>query len=252
MSLKKHTHTFVDLTLSILFPVRLGLRSQSDNSLVKLGHALLQVLDNNIEQTEIKNEKVAKAFIENMPALKTALNKDIQAIFDGDPAAKTKAEIILAYPGFQAVACYRIASYLLKQKVQLLPRLIASYAQGDTGIDIHPGADIGAYLCIDHGTGVVIGETSVIGDHVKIYQGVTLGALSIPDRDIVGKRHPTIGDNVVIYAQAIILGGDTIIGDNAIIGGNVWITESVPPNTKVYYQQNDSCSSKDKNIYIRT
>lgn len=247
MSLKKHTHAFVDLTLSILYPVRFGLRDHSDNSLVKLEQALLQVLDNNIEQSEIKNERVAKAFVGNMPVLKAALDKDIEAIFEGDPAAKTEVEIILAYPGFQAVACYRIGSYLLKKEVQLLPRLIASYAQGDTGIDIHPGADIGSYLCIDHGTGIVIGETTVIGNHVKIYQGVTLGALSIPNRDVLGKRHPTIEDNVVIYGQAIILGGETVIGKNSVIGGNVWVTESVPPNTKVYYRQNQLKEDKLNN-----
>ena len=143
--------------------------------------------------------------------------------------------MILAYPGFYAAVAYRIAHHLELAKVPLVPRIITEYAHGKTGIDIHPGAQIGEGLCIDHGTGVVIGETTVIGKNVKIYQGVILGALSIDKKDILGQRHPTIEDNVIIYAQATILGGDTTIGHDSIIGGNVWITSSVAPNTKIYY-----------------
>jgi len=236
MNLKEKLHTFIEMTLDILFPVRLGLRNKSLTDMDNVEEYMLYLLDNNLEQTQIKNAKVAKAFVKQLPHLNSELVKDIEAIYQGDPAAKSKNEIILAYPGFQAVACYRIAHYLFLQGVALLPRMITEYAKSSSGIDIHPAASIGESLCIDHGTGVVIGETAVIGNNVKIYQGVTLGALSIPKRDTIGKRHPTIGNNVVIYAQAIILGGDTYIGDNCVIGGNVWITESIPPNSKVYYK----------------
>lgn len=240
MNLKEKLHTFIERTLDILFPVRLGLRNKSLSDLQNLEEFLLHILDNNLEQSRIKNAQVAANFIQYLEGLNATLRKDIEAIYQGDPAAKSENEIILAYPGFQAIACYRIAHYLLNEGVALLPRMITEYAKSGTGIDIHPAATIGEYLCIDHGTGVVIGETAIIGDHVKIYQGVTLGALSIPKRDTAGKRHPTIGNNVIIYAQAIILGGDTYIGDNSIIGGNVWITESLPPNSKVYYNNNST------------
>ncbi len=240
MNLKEKLHTFIERTLDVLFPVRLGLRNQSLSDLENIEEFLLHLLDNNLEQTRIKNAQVAHSFIQYIPQLSAALRKDIAAIYQGDPAAKSENEIILAYPGFQAIACYRIAHYLLNQGVALLPRIITEYAKSGTGIDIHPAATIGTSICIDHGTGVVIGETAIIGDNVKIYQGVTLGALSIPERDTQGKRHPTIGNNVIIYAQAIILGGDTHIGDNSIIGGNVWITESVPPDSKVYYSSNST------------
>ncbi len=247
MNLKEKLIAFIELTLDSLFPVRLGLRSVHLTDLNTLETHLLEILDNNLEQTKIKNERVAKAFIDNLPILNSTLTKDIEAIYEGDPAAKSKNEIILAYPGFQAIACYRMAHYLVKAGVALIPRMITEYAHSTTGIDIHPACSIGEYLCIDHGTGIVIGETAIIGDHVKIYQGVTLGALSITKRETSGKRHPTIGNNVVIYAQAIILGGDTEIGDNSIIGGNVWITNSVPANSKIYYD-NSSRAFKNTNL----
>lgn len=140
------------------------------------------------------------------------------------------------YPGFYAIAAYRMAHQLLKQGVKEIPRIITEHAHSKTGIDIHPAATIGRHFCIDHGTGVVIGETSVIGDHVKIYQGVTLGALSVNKEDASRKRHPTLEDHVVVYAGATILGGETVIGHNSVIGGNVWLTRSVPPLSKIYYQ----------------
>lgn len=235
MNLKDKLIAFVELSLDTLFPVRLGLRGKNLADVNTIENQLLGILDNNLEQTKIKNEQVAKAFIEHLAALKIVLTKDLDAIFEGDPAAKSKNEIILAYPGFQAIACYRMAHWLLESGVALIPRMITEYAHSTTGIDIHPGCTIGDYFCIDHGTGIVIGETAILGDRVKIYQGVTLGALSITKRETTGQRHPTIGNNVIIYAQAIILGGDTVIGDNSIIGGNVWITNSVPPNSKIYY-----------------
>jgi len=239
MNLKEKLIAFVELTLDSLYPLRLGLRSENLSDLETVEHMLLGILDNNLEQTTIKNAQVATSFIEYLPTLEKLLSKDIEAIYEGDPAAKSTNEIILAYPGFQAISCYRMANYLLKNGVALLPRMITEYAHNTTGVDIHPGATIGESLCIDHGTGIVIGETAVIGNHVKIYQGVTLGALSITKRNTAGKRHPTIGNNVVIYAQAIILGGKTHIGNNSIIGGNVWITESVPDNSKIYYQNSN-------------
>lgn len=182
----------------------------------------------------------AHEFLLAIPLLRSYLEGDIQAAKDGDPAAKTYAEIIYCYPGIKATYIYRIAHQLYLQEVPLIPRLMTEYAHEITGIDIHPGATIGRNFFIDHGTGVVIGETAVIGDNVRIYQGVTLGALSVPrdsegqERSVRGKkRHPTIEDNVTIYAEATILGGDTVVGKGSLVGGNVWLTSSVAPGTKV-------------------
>ncbi len=236
MNLKDKTQHFIEECLDLMYPVRLGVRELLRTDLKFLEDKLLNILDSNFESTNVKSQKIVKSFIEAFGILRKQLDKDIEAIYEGDPAAKSKNEIILAYPGFHAIACYRIAHFLLNERVTLIPRIITEYAHSTTGIDIHPGAEIGEYFCIDHGTGVVIGETTVIGNHVKIYQGVTLGALSIPDRTECPKqRHPTIGNNVVVYAQAIILGGDTHIGDHSVVGGNVWITKSIPPHSKVYF-----------------
>jgi len=162
---------------------------------------------------------------------------DVKSAYDTDPAAKSHDEIIFCYPGIFAITVYRIAHVLFRLKVPLMPRIMTEYAHGETGIDIHPGAQIGERFVIDHGTGVVIGETTVIGNGVRLYQGVTLGALSlsksITEEIRYQKRHPTIEDDCIIYSGATILGGDTVIGKGAVIGGNVWITESVPPATKV-------------------
>jgi serine O-acetyltransferase len=183
-------------------------------------------------------EQVIDQFFVGLPAVRRTLALDVQAAYDGDPAAGSLAEIIFAYPGLRAITVYRIAHELHQLGVPLLPRIMTEWAHLETGIDIHPGARIGRAFFIDHGTGVVIGETTDIGEGVKIYQGVTLGALSFP-KDERGKiirgakRHPTIADGVVIYAGATILGGETLIGEGAIIGGNTWIIESVPPHTKV-------------------
>jgi serine O-acetyltransferase len=182
--------------------------------------------------------QVALAYLGGLPRIRELLDTDVQAAFEGDPAATCLQEIILCYPGFAAVLVHRIAHPLYQAGVPLLPRIMAEWAHQRTGVDIHPGARIGASFFIDHGTGVVIGETTTIGRRVKIYQGVTLGALSFPrnpDGTLVkgGKRHPTIGDQVTIYANATILGGETVVGDGAVIGGGVWITSSVAPGTKV-------------------
>ncbi|MBX5442818.1 MAG: serine acetyltransferase [Solirubrobacteraceae bacterium] len=173
------------------------------------------------------------AFVAALPAIREALLLDAQAICDGDPAAHSVDEVVLAYPGFRATAVHRLAHELHRSDVPLVPRVLAEMAHRETGIDIHPGARIGASFAIDHGTGIVIGETAVLGDRVKLYQGVTLGALSVDKRMARTKRHPTIGDDVVIYANATILGGDTVIGDGSRIGGNVWLTRSVPAHSVV-------------------
>lgn len=181
-----------------------------------------------------RKEKI-DSFYEGLPLIRERLVKDIDAFYEGDPAANDKEEIILAYPGFTAVFCHRIAHEFYRMGEKKAARLISEYAHSRTGIDIHPGATIGDYFFIDHGTGIVIGETSVVGNHCKLYQGVTLGALSLKNgRKLVGrKRHPTLLDNVVIYSGASIFGGETVIGNNVTVGSNVEIKESVPDNTVV-------------------
>ena len=180
-------------------------------------------------------ERIADEFIESLPEIRRVLFTDVQATFEGDPAAKCKEEIIFSYPGFYAIFIYRIAHLLYKQNVPFIPRMMTEHAHDRTGIDINPGATIGEYFFIDHGTGVVIGETTVIGKRVRVYQGVTLGALSPrKGQSLAGvKRHPTICDGVTIYSGASILGGETVIGEGAIIGGNSFICESVDANAKV-------------------
>jgi serine O-acetyltransferase len=188
-------------------------------------------------ECEEQGQKFALTLLESIPSIRKILATDVQATYIGDPAAKSHDEIIFSYPGIFAITVYRVAHKLFEFKVPLLPRIMTEYAHSLTGIDIHPGANIGESFCIDHGTGVVIGETTVIGKNVRIYQGVTLGALSLPKNageQLRGKkRHPIIEDDVIIYSGATILGGDTIIGARSVIGGNVWITKTVPPDTKV-------------------
>ncbi|OOG78411.1 serine O-acetyltransferase [Algoriphagus sp. A40] len=207
-------------------------KSKMENLLVQL----TTILSRNIHLHSGDGEKIAKQFFGELEAVFDWLNQDVDAMYEGDPAAKSRTEILRSYPGFYAISAYRIAHLLHRLGVKLIPRMITEYAHSRTGVDIHPGAKIGQYFCIDHGTGVVIGETTIIGNHVKIYQGVTLGALSVEKADADIKRHPTIEENVVIYAGATILGGKTIIGKNSVIGGNVWLTKSVLPGSKVYYQ----------------
>ncbi|MDR1443322.1 MAG: serine acetyltransferase [Treponema sp.] len=179
-------------------------------------------------------ELVVEAFFEELPRIREALNLDMRAAFRGDPAAKSFEEVILSYPGFEAITAHRLAHFFWQSGVPLIPRMMSELVHGRTGIDIHPGAAIGESFFIDHGTGVVIGETTVIGRNVKLYQGVTLGALSIKKEEGNRKRHPTIEDDVTIYSNATILGGETVIGRGCTIGGNVWIVSSVPPDTTVY------------------
>jgi serine O-acetyltransferase len=175
-------------------------------------------------------------FKADLPRLYSLLDSDVKAILAGDPAAQSEFEIIRAYPGFYAISIYRLAHMLHILGISLIPRILTEFAHSRTGIDIHPGAKIGPSFFIDHGTGVVIGETCHIGAHVKIYQGVTLGALSVDKEQAHKKRHPTVEDHVVIYSGATILGGETIIGKNAVIGGNVWLTKSVPARATVYHK----------------
>jgi len=194
-------------------------------------------LDLDCTDCENRGYETALQLLADIPSIRRVLDTDIRATFDGDPAAKSTEEIVYSYPGLQAVAVYRVAHRLFELGVPMLPRMMTEHMHGVTGIDIHPGATIGERFVIDHGTGVVIGETSHIGNGVRIYQGVTLGALSLPvgagDLYRSKKRHPTIEDDVIIYSGATILGGDTLIGARSLIGGNVWLTESVPPDTRV-------------------
>ena len=194
------------------------------------------------ERSEDEIDEIVLRFLEQIPEIKACLETDIQAAYDGDPAAISCDEIMLAYPAFEAISIYRMAHRLYRMHIPMLPRMMTEYAHEKTGIDIHAGATIGEYFFIDHGTGIVVGETTVIGDHVKLYQGVTLGAKSFeldengnPVKNI--KRHPNIGSHVIIYANATILGGSTTIGDGCTIGGNVWLTHSVEPGQVVYYSE---------------
>lgn len=198
--------------------------------------------------SEKKTEELVSEFIDRIPEIRDYLSTDIQAAYDGDPAAYSTDEIVFCYPGVFAITVYRIAHILWELNIPMIPRIISEYAHNLTGIDIHPGATIGKYFFIDHGTGIVIGETTVIGDHVKIYQGVTLGGLSTrKGQQLKGvKRHPTIGDNVTIYSNTSILGGETVIGNNVVIGGNAFIVNSVAEGMKVNIRNPELEYSVDK------
>ena len=185
------------------------------------------------EGQEDRAADLAAEMVAKLPQIAQKVQMDLEATFDGDPAAASREEILFSYPGLFAILVYRVAHELYHLQIPILPRMMSEYAHSHTGIDIHPGAQIGDYFFIDHGTGIVVGETTIIGDHVKLYQGVTLGALSPRHgHAVTGKRHPTVGDNATIYSGASILGGKTVIGANSVIGGNSFITESVAPNTK--------------------
>ena len=205
----------------------------------------LSTLIYDVVADEDRTQEIANKFFDEVSGIYDALQKDAAEVLKFDPAAESLEEVLVAYPGFYATAVYRFSHQLWKQGVKILPRVFAEYAHSKTGIDIHPGAEIGESFFIDHGTGIVIGETSVIGDRVKIYQGVTLGALSVNKEEAKTKRHPTIEDDVIIYSGATILGGETIIGHDSVIGGNVWLTNSVLPNSIVYHKS--EISIRDKN-----
>lgn len=198
------------------------------------------------DEAELRAEGIAEEFLNRIPSIQAVMLKDAQAAFDGDPAAKSREEVVLAYPGVYAIFVHRIAHELFELGVPLIPRLMSEHAHSKTGIDIHPGATIGEYFFIDHGTGVVIGETTTIGHHAKIYQGVTLGATSTRKGQLLSgvKRHPTLGDYVTVYSNASILGGETVIGSNSVIGGSAFVCESVPANARV--------GVKDQEVIVRT
>jgi len=194
----------------------------------------LNTLVYNVTRDPLKSQELMETYFDSIPGIYHELLKDARGIAEQDPAAVSIDEVIAAYPGFYAIALYRFAHQLYLQNVPIIPRLITEFAHSKTGIDIHPGAEIGESFFIDHGTGVVIGETAIIGNNVRIFQGVTIGALLLRGQENYGKRHPTIEDDVIIYAGATILGGNTIIGEGSIISGNVWLTESVSPYSKVF------------------
>lgn len=231
---------FFENLLGLLFPEhsvqKIKEERELKSKLEELQARLTKILERNTHLHGQDGVKLAEQFFANLERVYDWVNQDVDAMYAGDPAAKSRTEILRSYPGFYAIAAYRIANQLHLLGIKLIPRMITELAHSRTGIDIHPGAQIGQHFCIDHGTGVVIGETTVIGNHVKIYQGVTLGALSVEKADADVKRHPTIEDEVVIYAGATILGGKTVIGKGSTIGGNVWLTKSIPPGSKVYYQ----------------
>ncbi len=239
-SLKKKTELFTDNLFHTLFDVTISV----EDALKKLGNDFDEITSIACLDMEVSCEAVWKAFLSKLPELIEKLNLDAQEILDNDPAANTIEEVYLAYPGFFAIAVYRFAHEFYLIDMPLIPRLMSEYAHRLTGIDINPGATIGNYFFIDHGTGIVIGETTIIKNHVKIYQGVTLGALQVSKDMQHKKRHPTIEDHVTIYANATLLGGKTIIGKNCTIGGNVWLTESVAENTLVYHSNETKLKPK--------
>ncbi len=259
---QKAVHAVLDEFVAILFPGCHDGQSQPEERMDMTFHVQLRsvaaALADQVEgafryQCEFEKckdcgdcrkqaEEAVIFLVEALPAIRDLLQRDVQAAYDGDPAARSLMEIVMSYPGLQAIAVHRIAHPLYLKGVPLIPRIMSELAHSRTGIDIHPGAKIGGGFFIDHGTGVVIGETCVIGENVKLYQGVTLGALSFPKDEhgnpIKGiKRHPEVRDGATIYAGATILGGETVVGEGAVVGGNVWLTHSIPPHAKVYNHQ---------------
>jgi serine O-acetyltransferase len=235
---QKSVASFTEELYQYLFPVvdnEADYLEQHELVMVRLKVHLHTLITTCINGSNNKVDNVVHHFFEQLSSTCNALIKDAQFILDYDPAANSIEEIILSYPGFYAIAIYRLANILYKQQIDILPRMMSELAHSKTGIDINSGATIGCPFFIDHGTGIVVGETTVIGNAVKLYQGVTLGALAVRKEDAETKRHPTIEDNVVIYAGSTILGGETTIGHDCIIGGNTWITENVPAFSVVYH-----------------
>jgi len=237
MNLPQRIALVVERGLAMLHPCvygELDARNAAEKVAATLEHEIALLMPN----ADVK--AIVDAFMARFGEVKRMVESDVQAAYEGDPAATSPMEVVMAYPGLYAVAIHRMAHELYKLKVPIIPRVMSEIAHSKTGIDIHPGATIGERSFIDHGTGVVIGETTVIGKNVKLYQGVTLGALSFDKDPVTGalvkgvKRHPNVEDNVVIYAGATILGGNTTIGHDSDVGGNVWLKDSVPPNSRVY------------------
>jgi len=235
-----HIADWANNLICLMFPEKSECRYHTTEELTGVFNTLQEGLTTLLHATKACEccniEEISAKFFKAIPNIHRVLLTDVQAIHEGDPAAHSHFEIIRAYPGFLAICYYRLAHALLLLEVPLIPRILTEHAHSLTGIDIHPGAIIGEYFFIDHGTGIVVGETTEIGDHVKLYQGVTLGALSVEKNMARKKRHPTVEDHVVIYSNATILGGETVIGSHSTIGGNVWLTRSVPAGSKVYHK----------------
>ncbi len=229
--LKERTEVFTNLLFYTLFDIDTEVESNLD----KLELEFDALVDLACWDTEKPCKKLWENYVQKLPGILRKLNLDAEATVNCDPASLSIEEVYMAYPGFYAIAIYRLAHELYMEGFPLVPRLMTEYAHRQTGVDINPGAQIGDSFHIDHGTGVVIGETAIIKNHVKIYQGVTLGGLFVAKNLQKTKRHPTIEDNVTIYANATILGGETIIGENTVIGGNAWLTKSVPANSTVFH-----------------
>lgn len=236
----KQVCDWLDGLLGLLFPELATRKFKTErgfeHAFESSKHELYCLLATLEDQLSIPIKEIEDAFMAALPKVHQLLEADAEAILKGDPASRSLTEVIRTYPGFYAIAVHRLAHEFCHFKVPLIPRILSEHAHIKTGVDIHPGATIGKRFCIDHGTGIVIGETVDIGDDVKIYQGVTLGALSVKKEMAKTKRHPTIENNVVIYAGATILGGETVIGHDSIIGGNTWVVKSVEPNSRVYYK----------------
>ncbi|WP_225000121.1 serine O-acetyltransferase [Cesiribacter sp. SM1] len=235
---KQQAEAVIDRLFHFLFTPyhgRFSCLQETEQEYQLLKTSFIQLLER-VVPDEKARKSLSEAYFEELPRIYQRLLIDAEAILQFDPAARSLEEVLLAYPGFYATAIHRLSHALFMLKVPVLPRLFSEYAHRQTGIDIHPGAQIGEAFAIDHGTGIVIGETTVIGRHVKIYQGVTLGALNVDKGYTNQKRHPTIEDKVIIYSGATILGGNTIIGHDSIIGGNVWLTYSVPSHSVVYHK----------------
>lgn len=237
LPMKEKFTFFIDDLLKIMFPT-LGCITA-----IREPHEIAQNFDRLKKEMigimKLKGDAapdIVEKFFASLPEAHEKISADAKAIAAGDPAAQSEEEVISTYPGFFAIAVYRLSNILYGLEVPTVARMLAEYAHSQTGIDIHPGATIGKDFCIDHGTGIVIGETTHIGDNVKIYQGVTLGALSVEKHMAALKRHPTIEDDVIIYAGATILGGNTTVGNHSVIGGNVWLTRTVPPHSRVYHK----------------
>ncbi len=237
MPCKTDSNRFINEVIQLLFPLDVPRNTKEYH--IRFRECELQfrkLLSSLSSLLKEEPEKIIEDFFDSLPYIYKKLRKDALSIYKFDPAAASVQEVIHAYPGFYAIMVYRLSHQLVKQDVPVLPRVISEYAHGRTGIDINPCATIGDSFFIDHGTGVVIGETTSIGNNVKIYQGVTLGALTVEKSLASTKRHPTIEDNVIIYAGSTVLGGKTVIGHDSVIGGNVWLTESVPPYSVVYHK----------------
>ena len=232
-------HNFTEKLINFLFPFKVDRKctlAQVELNLAQLQIDFRDLLGPQEDTLKRPIEAITADFFEQIPEIYKNLMNDARHFLDFDPAARSVESVILYYPGFYAITIYRLAHALCKLKIPYLPRMMSEYAHSKTGIEIHPGAQIGDNLFIDHGTGIVIGETTIIGSNVKIYQGVTLGAIMVEKSMRGKKRHPTIEDNVIIYSGSSILGGDTVIGHDTIVGGNVWITKSVPPHSIVYHE----------------